>query len=351
MNKDPRNIRALVRQSDPIDTTSPYDIGCVRGKTILITGGASGFGEAFARLWGRHGANIIIGDINDARGKAVIEEIRTESGNPHNHYIPCNVTDWQSQVDFFHSAVELSPHGGIDIVLANAGITDVGLKFNTPTNLDAKNPPPPPLQCVQVNFIGVMYTAHLALYYLERNPKSEKSDTERPPRAGARDRCLLLTGSVASLMGLAGLPEYCASKHALLGLFRSLRATTFVNGIRVNSKSRMSPICIPLSNVPVICPYFIETPLIPAPGQALLAGAAFGLVEDVVDAASRLVADSRIAGRALCVGPKVRLDEKGELLLPTSEEGKEIAVWEVLAEDFEEVGKLNSYHTFFFSKN
>ncbi len=50
-----------IRQSPPVDTSEPYDPALVAGKTILITGGASGFGEGLFRKWAENGANVIIG--------------------------------------------------------------------------------------------------------------------------------------------------------------------------------------------------------------------------------------------------------------------------------------------------
>ena len=53
-----------VRQSPPIDTSLPYDSTTISGKTIVITGGASGFGEGFFRKWAEEGGNEISrGDI------------------------------------------------------------------------------------------------------------------------------------------------------------------------------------------------------------------------------------------------------------------------------------------------
>lgn len=141
MTRDRNNIVDISRQSKPVDTTEAYDPSWVAGKTIVITGGASGFGEGFSRNWATHGANIIIGDVNDAKGKALVEELRKQTGNPNHHYLHCDVTNWQSQVDFFRSAEKLSPNGGIDSVVANAGITDNFSNFQEPKNLDAEEPP------------------------------------------------------------------------------------------------------------------------------------------------------------------------------------------------------------------
>lgn len=94
-----------------------------------------------------------------------------------------------------------------------------------------------------------------------------------------------------------------------------------VTGVRVN----------------LLCPYFIDTPLIPVAGRVILAGGATGKPEDVVDAATRLMADSRIAGRSLCIGPKVKIsvDDEFQLVPQTDKTGRETAVWEAYAEDFE----------------
>jgi len=165
-----------------------------------------------------------------------------------------------------------------------------------------------------------MYTAHLAFFYLPRNPRSQASSISQDPATHSPDRHLLLIGSVASLAPIPGLVEYGVSKHGVLGLFRSLRATSFTSGIRVN----------------MLCPYFIDTPLIPLAGRVLLAGSAVGKPEDVVDAGTRLMADTRISGRALVIGPKVKLDDDWQLL-PMDSDVQENAVWEAYAHDFEEV--------------
>ena len=51
--------------------------------------------------------------------------------------------------------------------------------------------------------------------------------------------------------------------------------------------------------VNMLCPYFIDTPIVPATVRVLLAGGAMGKPEDVVEAATRLTADTRIVGRSL----------------------------------------------------
>lgn len=317
-----RNVVDLVRQSPPIDLSQSYDPDWVSGKTILITGGASGFGEGFFRKWAAHGANVIIGDINDKQGKALVEEVRASTGNKNHHYIHCDVTVWQSQVDFFHQALKLSPSGGIDSVVANAGINGYGGQpFWDPVGLDADTPPAPDMKCLEVNLIGVTYTVQLALFYLQRNPNSAVADHKVQPAANRPDRHLLLIGSIASLITLPVLAQYNASKHAVLGLFRSLRSTAFMGGLRVN----------------IILPYFVSTPLLASGARFLLAGGTIATPEDVVDVGTRFMADTRIVGRALVVGPKikVRADNEWEVVSHQDKDGVEVAVREVFVDDFE----------------
>jgi NAD(P)-dependent dehydrogenase (short-subunit alcohol dehydrogenase family) len=355
------NVASIARQSPPIDWSTPVKIDptFVKGKTIVITGGASGFGAGFSKQWASYGANIIIGDIIVADGEKIVAELRQETNNPNHHFVRLDVTSWPSQVDFFREAARLSPHGGIDTVVANAGINNATEQayFHDPP-IDYLNtpslPPPPHLMTLDVNLTGVLYTTHLGLWYLRHNTGSKPVSSM--PSPGERDRHLLLLGSVAGLHPLVTQTLYTVSKHAVLGLFRCLRAQcACTGGVRVN----------------MICPYFINTPLLPLAGKAMLAGGATGVVEDVVQAASMFVSRPDIIGRAVMVGPKVKarvpVDENGvasligskgipaiedafEVINPgkaaKTQEGadsvvQERAIWEIYAEDFEDTDLFN----------
>ncbi|KAH7070474.1 hypothetical protein BKA63DRAFT_518496 [Paraphoma chrysanthemicola] len=320
-----QSMVSTIRQSPPIDVTTTYDAAWVKGKVILITGGASGFGAAFVRHWAKHGATVVVGDINVAKGDALCREItKGLTGSNKVHFVHCDVTSWQSQVSLFKEAVKLSPHGGIDTVVANAGIAGYD-PLQDPKKLDAAEPPPPDFKIMDVNCTGVLYTTHLAFFYLPKNPGSSDCGVESDPAARTRDRHLLLLGSIASLAPIAIQPQYGAAKHAVLGLFRSLRCSSALQGVRVN----------------LLCPYFIDTPIVTTGARFVLAGGAMGKVEDVVDAGTRFVADSRILGRALVIGPKmhVRQEDNGEWELVTAGTAGSIetAIFEPYADDWEDV--------------
>ena len=222
--------------SGPVDVSLPINTDNIRGKTILITGGASGFGAACFREWASHGANVIIGDVNAKAGTEVVDSIRQSTGNQNHHFIHLDVTSWESQVNFFKEAARLSLHGGIDHVMANAGVADAEeqILFEEPPDYSRQDSPKPPrMRTYDINMTGVLYTTHLALSYLSRNPESQKCSTEQ--HDGERDRHLLLVASIAGLIGLPGQPLYAAAKHAVVGVFRTLRITTpLKTGVRVN---------------------------------------------------------------------------------------------------------------------
>lgn len=331
-----------IRQSGPVDARIPYNADDVAGKTIIITGGASGFGAAFARRWAQHGAFLILGDIDDKAGEELVAELRSSSGSQNHHFHHCDVTDWQSQVAFFQAAARLSSTGGIDAVVANAGIREVqnaasGLGFENPTEdlATAANPPPPDLKVMDVNITGVLYTVHLALFWLQKNGAQKQGGsglaTEPPTHADRpRDRHLLLISSVAGIAALPGQPLYAATKHAVVGLFRSLRGTVWRQGVRVN----------------MVCPFYVATDFIPNRGLMMLAGGGDTTVEDVVDASTRLMADAGVVGRALAVGPKLDLvddeaagegEEGWPRVVPAGKGSRQQAVWECYANDYDNV--------------
>ena len=310
-------------QSPEVDFSSSTDTASIKDKTILITGGASGLGAGFFTAWAALGANVIIGDISEESGRRLVDNTRTATGNNHLHFLPLDVTSWESQVSFFREACKLSPHRGIDCVVANAGIggDPESMAFEEPPDYTtASNPAKPSLQTIQINLVGVLYTTTLAISYLSRNPGSSRCSVQGTP--GPRDRHIILVSSIAGLCPLATQSVYGASKHAVIGTFRSLRLTAPIrHGIRVNA----------------LCPYFVITPILGVGGAAVMAGGAPATMDSVVDAATRLVADSRIVGRGLAIGPKASMKEAKEAGFDVDgSQAGERAVWDVYAHDFEQ---------------
>ncbi|KAL8705931.1 MAG: hypothetical protein Q9201_000986 [Fulgogasparrea decipioides] len=312
----------IVRQSPPFDINHVPDDSWLKDKVIIITGAASGFGAGFLRRWAAAGAVIVAADINVAKGEWLVRDVKKDTGNANLYFVHCDVTDWQSQVNLFREAVKLSPHGGIDTVVANAGIAKPKHPFEEPHSLDLAEPPPPDMSVLDVNLNGVIYTTYLALWYLPRNPGSSPANPKCVSSETHRDRHLILVASVAGLMPIPGSALYGASKHAVVGLYRSIRSTSFMHGVRIN----------------MLCPYFIETPLMTATARALLAGGTIGKAEDVVEAATRFAADPRVVGRAVSVGPKLKVKQNSNGdwdLVEDDQDAEQRAIWEVFLHDFE----------------
>lgn len=318
------SLRSAVRQSPPIDASGTVDDAWVKDKTILITGGASGFGVGFFHRWAAAGATVVIGDVNVKKGDQLVRHVKKETGNQNLHFFHVDVTDWQSQVQFFKDAVRVSPHGGIDTVVANAGIVDHNPTIEKPEGLDTPSPSPPNLGVLNVNLIGVLYTAHLALFWLARNPESSPASPGCDPAQVHRDRHLLLLSSMAGISPIPMQTLYATSKHAVVGLYRNLRCSSLMHGVRVN----------------LMCPYFVDTPILTTLGRVLLAGGATGKPEDVVEAATRFAADPRIVGRAVVVGPKLKIKEDADgewgFAERKDEDVEEKAIWEIYAHDWED---------------
>ncbi|KAL9619000.1 MAG: hypothetical protein Q9160_006321 [Pyrenula sp. 1 TL-2023] len=337
-------------ESGPSDFSIVPDLSCVSGRTILITGGASGFGEAMAKRWSSApGVKpiIILGDIIPAaKGTTIAESIQKETGNPNVYFVQVDVTSWESQVSLFRRANTLAGSAGIDTVAASAGVngSDESLKFMAPPPMsgldkaqegsDQTVPSAPSLNTLNVNLIGTMYTVHLALSYFSARHEAESGSTKQ----SHPDTSILLFGSLASILPLPMQSIYGTSKHALVGLFRSLRVTL--------------PSTHPNVRLNILCPYFVRTPMVGNDGSLLLAGGALAEINDVINAATWCVGRSDMRGRALAIGPQVTKAEGQSLGLPVSnatdsaskptkgnlkagESQSTVAIWDCFAHDHE----------------
>ncbi len=92
----------------------------LEGKVAIVTGGASGIGEATCRLFAREGAlGVAIADINDRLGQALATDI--EAGGGQAMYVHLDVSDEQQWIDGVAATVER--YGRLDVVVNNAGMS------------------------------------------------------------------------------------------------------------------------------------------------------------------------------------------------------------------------------------
>nr|XP_043622429.1 short-chain dehydrogenase reductase 3b-like [Erigeron canadensis] len=185
----------------------------LEGKVALITGGASGIGEATAKLFIENGANVVIADIQDDLANQVIASCEISSHPGKICYFPCDVRD-EKQVEAAVSHA-VTKYGTIDILFSNAGIMGPMTTF-LDMDLDAFD------NTIAVNVRGVAAT----IKHVARSMVAKKTRGS-----------IICTASVAASIGGAGPHAYTASKHAIIGLMRTACYELGAYGIRVNCVS------------------------------------------------------------------------------------------------------------------
>lgn len=179
----------------------------------MITGGASGIGEATAKLFAKYGAQVIIADIQDERGHAICNEFPSIS------YVHCDVTNETDVANAVDLAV--SKHGRLDIMFNNAGIT-VPMQFTSV--LDSEKSHFEKVYDVNVfgAFLGAKHAARVMI----------------PAKKGS----IIFSSSASALTAVEFPISYASSKYAVIGLTNQLCLELGKHGIRVNC---VSPFLIP----------------------------------------------------------------------------------------------------------
>ncbi|XP_031482419.1 secoisolariciresinol dehydrogenase-like isoform X2 [Nymphaea colorata] len=193
------------------NTVLPPFVQRLKGRVAIVTGAAGGIGLAVAKLFHRHGAKVFIADIQDDLGRHVCSELSTKEDHVA-EYVHCDVTkedDIRRAVD---TAVKV--HGRLDIMFSNVGIAETNYPMPSLVDYDASKFD----GIMNVNVVGMFLAAkHAARIMI-------------PAKQGS----IILMASCASLMAGLGGHGYCTSKHAVVGLTKSLATELGMNGIRVN---------------------------------------------------------------------------------------------------------------------
>jgi NAD(P)-dependent dehydrogenase (short-subunit alcohol dehydrogenase family) len=187
-----------------------------QNKVVAVTGGASGIGAALCRRFGREGARIAVIDMDRKRIDAQVAELAAAGIDAAG--FPCDVSRQGECEAAIAEVIRL--WGGIDVLAVNAGITQRSPFLETDPSVFRR--------VMDVNFFGALYCARAAI----------KSLIERKG-------LILVTSSLAGFSPLIGRTGYSASKHALHGLFESLRTEVKPLGVHVM----------------MVCPGFTKTSL------------------------------------------------------------------------------------------
>ncbi|KAK3226140.1 hypothetical protein Dsin_006002 [Dipteronia sinensis] len=183
----------------------------LQGKVAIITGGASGIGEATARHFINHAARaVVIADVQDEKGHELAESI----GLDRCVYMNCDVSKEGQIKTLVETTVK--KYGQLDIMFCNAGI--ISKAEQTILDFDQT-------QYEKVFSVNVLGTAasvkHAARAMVEGKVKGS----------------IICTASVSASMGSLQYTDYTMSKHAVVGLMKSASKQLGGYGIRVNSVS------------------------------------------------------------------------------------------------------------------
>lgn len=128
-----------------------------RVRSIIITGGASGIGLGIAEHFAssKEKNHITLLDINPTSGSQALDSLRSKYPGASLSFEACDVSSWESQAEAFEKVAR--ERGGVDVVFANAGITEYGKFIWDAIEGSYGKPLKPVLSTVDVNFLGVVY--------------------------------------------------------------------------------------------------------------------------------------------------------------------------------------------------
>ena len=172
------------------------------GRVCIVTGGAQGIGEACVRRFAREGAQVVIADIDDARGAALAAELGGV-------YLHCDVGN-KAQVDAL-VAQTMAAHGRIDVLVNNAGIFKAADFLDmTEADFDA---------VLRVNLKGAFLMGQAVAREMARAGKGS----------------IVNMSSVNGVLAIPTIAGYNVSKGGINQLTRVMALSLADKGIRVNA--------------------------------------------------------------------------------------------------------------------
>jgi NAD(P)-dependent dehydrogenase (short-subunit alcohol dehydrogenase family) len=256
----------------------------LRNTSAIVTGGASGLGEATARALAARGAKVVIADLNDERGAAVAAEL----GGAYAH---CDVTNTEQVIAAIEAASALAPlWSAVNCAGIGWATRTVGKdgEYSSAHDLDLYR------KVIEINLIGTFNVCRLAATKMSHN------DPDEDGQRGA----IVNTASVAAEDGQIGQVAYSSSKGGVVGLTLPLARDLSVIGVRANC----------------ILPGLIDTPIYGTGPQSdefkarLGAGVLFpkrlGRAEEFASLAVELLANSYMNAESIRIDAGIRMQPK-----------------------------------------
>ena len=147
----------------------PVDWNALNGRSVIITGGASGLGEGTVKKFAEHGAYVTIADVAEERGRGLAAGLSAEG--KHVAFVKCDTSDWASSAAAFKYAVNFAPSKTLDVAILFAGMSGIcnslvdAVKEHPEPTLDGDPSAQSPPRAIEVNLNGVWLNTLLALHY------------------------------------------------------------------------------------------------------------------------------------------------------------------------------------------
>jgi NAD(P)-dependent dehydrogenase (short-subunit alcohol dehydrogenase family) len=188
------------------------------GKVAMVTGGASGIGEACVLAFARGGAKVMIADLNEERGAQTAAAVRDAGSDA--LFVRVDVADPLSVQHMVETTI--AQFGQLDIAVNNAGIAG---ECNSTGSYSIEGW----RKVIDINLNSVFYCLRYQI-----------------PQMLGRGGAIVNMASVLGAVGFAGSPAYVAAKHAIVGLSQTAALEYSRQGLRINA----------------VGPGFISTPLL-----------------------------------------------------------------------------------------
>lgn len=181
------------------------------GTVAIVTGGSTGIGRAITERYIEEGADVVIADINEEKGKEAAEELGCD-------FMTCDVSEYDQVEEMVEKTVE--KHGHLDVIVNNAGIGSTAPLGEMSTEQWEAT--------IDVNLTGVMNGSKAALPHIQET-----------------EGCIINIASIYGLVGAPGATSYNAAKGGVVNFTRSVAVDYAEENVNVNS----------------ICPGFVRTPM------------------------------------------------------------------------------------------
>tara|TARA_R110000868_G_scaffold13534_5_gene62957 strand:+ start:489 stop:1247 length:759 start_codon:yes stop_codon:yes gene_type:complete len=181
--------------------------GLLENKVCLLTGASSGLGRSAALLAAKEGAKLALGDWDDEGGRETVRLVAESGGEA--VFLKTDVTKSEDVKALVSKSIDA--YGRIDCAVNNAGVEGARNKTSDYDEAEWR-------KVIDINLTGVF----LCMKY------------ELPEMVKAGGGAIVNVGSTASIGGVATMPAYVASKHAILGLTRTTAMDYGEHNIRAN---------------------------------------------------------------------------------------------------------------------